>query len=507
MEVFKNECKFNFITHLLFPARTMIKELIYWPTELAAAIIFFIYIIQMDVVKIETYKGLDATVSTNRLQTNSDPFVGIPYLGDKPFGIWFDDQAFTIQRLDTDLLNREYAWICLCYMIKHFLYIIDFALLLKRQKCKMWDVLTHILNLGIWVLWGIYGWTQANMQIHGGMYLRYTKDKIFGMDLSTDALYKTQRDEFKVYTDRYNSIRTWQWLWIPCGAVAAINFILWILGIIMKRSSAYTGQALSTVAIPCQLLVLHLFMKGSWIRSERNNTFLNFTTAEKARFSNGADYFEARWVFFIIYLSAWAGLIASLACVLRAHYAIHIQKDFVKGIKYILYHIFWGSAFIWILFLDNTLYHYFINWRGGLIVTQAICMVLALLIWVLSFLEKRKEGDSFLTRHDNWAKWWYSTDNLCGNMADAQNLGYAKNQTYPGATHVAQGAYPNQPTHPTSQHPGQVSAQPADSKLGNQPHTDPNHPAGAAHAQPGTQIYPQQQAGVAGGEQGRPYIK
>lgn len=71
----------------------------------------------------------------------------------------------TIDKFDTDLLNREYGWIMLCWAVKHFLYIVDTVLLmvLSRYKglvhVKPIDILTPVLNCGLWVLWCVYAYT------------------------------------------------------------------------------------------------------------------------------------------------------------------------------------------------------------------------------------------------------------------------------------------------------------------------------------------------------------
>ena len=45
----ENDNYFNRATHWIFPARHLGKDLIYWPCEIAAGILLFIYIVQMDV--------------------------------------------------------------------------------------------------------------------------------------------------------------------------------------------------------------------------------------------------------------------------------------------------------------------------------------------------------------------------------------------------------------------------------------------------------------------------
>lgn len=387
MKFFSDE-KFDFFTHLLFPARTLIKELIYWPTELAAAIIFFIYIVQMDVEYTTADVGGEK-IEYGKIKTDKSATSTL-----EPFGS-------NIQMMPTNLLAYEYAWICLCYMIKHALYLVDFIILLRHKYCKPYDLAAPVLNLGMWTLWGIYGWTESGFQIFGGVFLRAQKDTIY---FKTPGLSDDAKDAaYAPYLQKYQDNMPWRWLWIPLAAVFVFNAALYILGFIQKRSSAFTGQALSTLFIPTQLFFFHLFLKGSWIRSNTADDSVSYDlkTANGYRDSlKAAESYEARWVFFVIYLMAYAGGVAGLLCVVKAVFSFRSQNT-LGGIKYICYFIFWGSALIWVLFLDNTLFHTYVFWKTGLIVTHIICMAMALFIWIISALEKKKEGDKFYIRHQN----------------------------------------------------------------------------------------------------------
>src|SRR3990167_9222080 len=283
--------KFDFFTHLLFPARTLIKEMIYWPTELAAAIIFFIYIVQMD-VDYQTVTLSDGEITVGSIKPTTDTSIGSSYT---PFGS-------NIQRFPTNLVANEYAWICLCYMIKHFLYIIDFVILIRHMYCKLYDLAGPVLNLGMWTLWGIYGWTESGFQIFGGMFLRISKDGIY---YNNPNMTDEQKDAaYEPLVTKYQENMPWRWLFIPMAAVFALNAALYVFGFIQKRSSAFTGQALSTLFIPMQLFFFHLFLKGSWIKSAAAEDPQTYDTKTKSgyRSSMGADTFEARWVFWVIYL-------------------------------------------------------------------------------------------------------------------------------------------------------------------------------------------------------------
>ena len=97
-----------------------------------------------------------------------------------------------------------------------------------------------------------------------------------------------------------------------------------------------------------------------------------------------------------------------------------------KAIKYSLYCFFWISAFVWVLFMDATLYHLVIVFKNGLIISLIVCLALAVLIFGLSVLEKSKEGDAFYIRHQNWQYWWYSNNCECNNNIEKSAQNFAK---------------------------------------------------------------------------------
>jgi len=47
---------------------------------------------------------------------------------------------------------------------------------------------------------------------------------------------------------------------------------------------------------------------------------------------------------------------------------------------------------------------------------------------VLSIIEKKKEGDKFYTRHENWEKWWWSNNCECDNMAEKSAFSEKKSE-------------------------------------------------------------------------------
>lgn len=444
LHLFYNDHLFNKYTHILFPARSYWRELIYWPAEFGAAILMFIWILQVDVFPNQLYLSRDdSIVGWQPKPLNGDGNIAMSIrsyddngtkkeVGFGILGIAFTKGAeitYQIGQFDTDLLNREYAWMCLCWFIKHFFYFLEaIYLLVKKQNYKNANILpqdlaTHVLNATLWGFWTVYGWIKEGDQIHAGMYERIAKDKLMDnnyayTDATKDIVQKRIDDRNAMitrYENWYSDIAGWNWLWIICIIIFTFNLVLWIVGLIQKRSSAYTGQAISTIFIPAQLFFLHLHIKGSWAKSNviilntlkfstngmtSQNTIKSYYNAlEYAK----SDYFEARWVFWIIYLSAYVGLVFAVVCILKACQDYAFCK--VSGTRYICYAIFWVSSFIWILCMDNTLYHYFYQYGPALVTTHIISLAAAFVIACLSIFEKKRECVNFFERHNNWAKW------------------------------------------------------------------------------------------------------
>ena len=437
-----NDHLFNKYTHVLFTARSYLRELIYWPCEFAAALLMFIYILQIDLLPNTIYMSRDDSIigwqpkptdiegipNSFRTYIDSNGIETRANFGISPISFSKANTVFKISSFDTDLLNREYAWMCLCWFIKHFFYLIEALYLMKKSKqlkitILPLDLVTHVLNMTLWGFWTVYGWIKEGDQIHAGMYERMAKDALNNQNFSyTDsdrAEIQNKLNEREKMRERYNGWYSdsagWTWLWIPTIIIFAANLLIWVIGLIKKRSSAYTGQSLATVLIPAQLFFLHLFLKGSWIIS---NYFVNH---KPASFQNSlvnmdlirsyydayvfiqTDYFDARWVFWIIFLAAWAGVIFAIICAVKAYLDIHVCK--VSAAKYFCYSIFWISAFIWVLCMDNTLYHYFYQYCPALVTTHIICLASAFIVACLSIFEKKRESINFYERHNKWAMW------------------------------------------------------------------------------------------------------
>ena len=153
----KNDHLFNRWTHLIFPARSLNKEYIYGPCEIAAAIIMFVYILQVETTPQLLYYGITGQVIGERLLVTQNPnnqtytpSIVMKDLKNIAWGIRNVDldfrnsgsgsmmqNVFKIEWYGSDLINREYAWICLCYIIKYFFYTLEAVYFMVAKKMQV----------------------------------------------------------------------------------------------------------------------------------------------------------------------------------------------------------------------------------------------------------------------------------------------------------------------------------------------------------------------------------
>lgn len=118
---------------------------------------------------------------------------------------------------------REYGWICLCYTIKHFVYIIDTVMLMGKKYCTPIDILPPVVNFIMWGLWMLYGFLNVGLEIMAGPRLRAGKD-----------LCNEDKDNYdkciEPYEKAYSDTAKWTWLWIVPAIACVVNLALWLLG-------------------------------------------------------------------------------------------------------------------------------------------------------------------------------------------------------------------------------------------------------------------------------------
>ena len=381
------------------------------------------------------YYGVDRVISGQRFFcTAADDRKGayqsaVKVINSKtvPFGITNLDmdsrnigKTFRIDYYDTDLLNREYAWIAMVYMIKHVFYLIETLYLIQYKRfvfkphMKSMDLLTPFFNASLWLIWALFGWLNSGDQIFGGMYERFQKDVIYMSGVYTQEQLNQRNDAISLIEQGYRDSLGWNWLWIPTFIVFFLNMAIFVYNLMMKRSSAYHGQALSTLVIPAQLLFLDLFIKGVWITSNAVNlsspqsstltsTYSLFQSYYNAKEYLYADYFDARWVFWIIYLAAYFGIVFAILCFIKGFHDIKFCRPI--GIKYCAYSVFFVAAFVWVLCMDLSLYQYFYQVGTALVASQIVCFVSIMFVACASIWEKFTENEYYFEKHNFWADW------------------------------------------------------------------------------------------------------
>lgn len=336
--------KLDFWVHKVFPARTLIKDAIYWVAELIAALFFLIWLFQMDLIEFP-FK-MDATKKAWAYNVKIDPTITNPSMD---------------QKEPTRLEMREYGWICLCYFVKHVIYIIDTILLLSKKYAMALDIIAPVVNAIMWGAWTLYGFLFTGWEVQSGYmynsqqtkcYNRIEKDKMDGKTPVEFDVCMTDAKEF------YKTHATFVWLWLFPAAACIINLLLWIFNGIKNRSSAFSCVALSTWLIPLQLWWLHFWMKGWWFVKMTPVPAKDAPQPTLDEIWNdmiSSEYAGARSTFPIIYYGSYVGILFALFCIFRA----------IKGkaasaldlIKWLLYALLWIAIFIWCLFLDATLFH------------------------------------------------------------------------------------------------------------------------------------------------------
>jgi len=414
-----NSARVNYWTHIVFPARTLSKEIAYWVCEIVAAILFLIIIFRMDFQEYNIYKTDDVVNGYSyKLTSAKDSKFGV-----SPYRFNEGDESGIPLDFNTHILNNEYGWICLCYAIKHLIYFLDTLNLMRLKFCLPQDLAPPILNCALWVLWMLYGFFNKGYEVYAGVYERYYKDNIkwrhengdnngngLGNKL-TDDQYNALYDQATTF---YKDNAKWTWLWVPSIIVCAVNFVLFILGFIQKRSSAFTNATVSAFIIPLQLFFLHLFLKGSFWSSnyayyadmnKDNKTPTKDNKDDYVSFIFNYDYYEARWVFFLIYIAAWIGLLFAVVCLFKAF--VDRRRSVLSLVKYVLYAIFLVACFLWCLALDKILWQVYIQsgTRTLITIVHIVGIILAIIIGAISIMEKKKYKDEYYTYHVEYKEW------------------------------------------------------------------------------------------------------
>lgn len=368
--------KFDSVTHQIFPARTKLKDLAYWVSEIFAAVYLLILILQMGLTEspeMKTSGGDSFTVST---------------LTDKK----------------NNLINCEFGWIALIYTLKYLVYIVDTVLMMQKKYSTGVDLVPVALNFIVWLIWTLYGFFAKEEQVLSGYGYRAAKDALsYSLDkgVITQQMYDAQ---LNAQLDAYNNNQTGTWIWIPCLIAFGANLACWIMGLAQKRSTLFTNASISAWAIPLQLFCLNLAMKGSWFKSsyktnaEAKAEWSNNLPPSASAFRSQGELFDARYIFIIIYFASWLLLLGAVPTIMRG--VKEFKNNTLNGVKYVLYGLFFISNFFWCLFMDAVLMETYIAHKGWLILFSIISIVLALAIGIISLKQKFSEDESeYFSRH------------------------------------------------------------------------------------------------------------
>lgn len=346
----------NKLKDAVFPQLSRNKEIVYWTTELIAAIIMFIFLIGVksqdypDAVDGKTFKGVRAATP----EESADLLKKIAEAKDADEAFILSTNAF--KEHPTHIQNNEYAWITLFYALKHLFYLADSIFMVKNKVSKWYDLIGPLATFIMWLAATLIGFLYSSFQIYGGIGLRRVKDlnervpnnpAILFTLAATEAAYK-----------KYVKIRG---MYIGIFIVAAINLSLWILGLIQKRSSFLTNQAVSTWFNPISLALFSAFIQGITLKT---NDYLKDT---KTPLRN-RDEFEGRFIFPLLYFGAWVGLFVftPIACFM----AFKVRKTCkMTMVAWVLWAVFWIFAFAFTLCMD-TLIHEVVKPFGTSIVVS-----------------------------------------------------------------------------------------------------------------------------------------
>src|SRR3990167_3816064 len=362
-------------THQIFPARTKLKDLAYWVTEILAAAYFLILVLQIKLTESAEMKTSDGT-------------------------------AFTVYTVndDSNLLNCEFGWIALIYTLKYLVYIVDTVLMMQKKYSTPVDLVPVVLNFIVWLIWTLYGFFAKEQEVTSGYGYRYRKD-ILNYQLEKGTINQDAYDKaLQTALDGYNNNQTGTWIWIPCLIAFIANLVLWIMGLVKKRSTLFTNAAVSSWMIPLQLFILNLALKGSWFKSsyktnvEAQAGWNGPLAPSPSAFRSAGELFEARYIFIIIYFASWVCVLFAGANIARA--MKEFGKSTLNAVKYILYAIFFLSNIFWCFFLDAILYETYIAGKNWLVLFSIISIVLALAIAAISLKQKFSEDEQeYFSRH------------------------------------------------------------------------------------------------------------
>ena len=379
--------KIDFITQYFYCSRSPYRDIVYWISEIAVWIVLLVFIINIKTEQVTLTRKYDPPqYMTGFKRTDfQDP-------SNEP-GILISGIKAPLHYFDSHFNNREFSSVCMIYVLKYALYLLESIYFNFRTETKengdimrvgsLFDTVAPLANCFMWLMWFIWSHSFSGHQINAGIYYRFEKD-IIDSKLSSQILYQHEYDQRLSYLEQYKSTNMkWPWLWcVPVGTIVLL-IISYIVGLIRMRTSGFTGVSVTSVIIPIQLILLHLFFSGNLILSNGGLYSILIDLQVKKDFDN----YEIRWVFTPIYLLSYLAPLTSIACIYKSY------RDFkndvrLSGIKFASYGLLWIFGWIWIMLMDKLMYEEYVRVKGSVVGIHIVILLISIVSASCSIYDK-----------------------------------------------------------------------------------------------------------------------
>ncbi len=403
--------KIDFMMQFVFCSRSPFRDAVYWFFELSVWCVLLNYLFAIETEDVRISRKYDPEVFMKGIKHTTHHSTDLR----DQFGLLISGRLAPLHHFETHFNNREFAWVCLLYLLKHLFYACESVFLLvfkdknneglNKRSGSPFDLIAPLSNATMWLLWFIWANRFSGHEINGGIYYRFGKDLI-DFKLGSETLTKDEHSAQLAALNKYreDNVR-WPNLWV----VPMLTFFALIgagfVGLVKRRSSAFHGVSLSTLIIPLQLLLLHLFFSGSLILSNGDEMPTLMDIESKRSFDN----FEVRWVFCIFYIISFVSPLVGAACIFKAVVDLR-HKLILSGVKFAAFGLMWVFGFIWILLMDKLMYEQFVKVKSSVLGIHCVILALGLVAAFCSIYEKffvegwKRYMDKQLNRTEEYRK-------------------------------------------------------------------------------------------------------
>ena len=272
-----------------------------------------------------------------------------------------------------------------------------------RQVVKWLSISNQAVSVCLWLAVFLNSVKKEVFDPFTGLYLKIMRGIVEDIFENNPVKLERYRGLIQLSLDEFRNSDVYFKL---IATLAIIHLLLvfstFVFGLIAKISSAFTGASVSSIVWSLQVIQGVYSFYGFGGDSNWTSTLVDFSSAQAADKSLGEDYFEAKHLFWPLYGSAWFFPILAILSITKAIKLMdgpRISK--LNGSKYILYSLLWVDLFAFALIMDATLFHYYVQYKTGLMVTMIIAVCLSFAILGISVIQKQHEGDAFYQRHED----------------------------------------------------------------------------------------------------------